>query len=170
MVNPVLELRKPSDQGIDAQRNIRADTEGKQNIPCSKIRHFGILIILNESCLRNSLCKDTLVATVPSEAGNNCLMWKVPSCTRRGEGILPSGCGVQGWAGCVNKPYYLSTKSLLWAQTPLSCQFFKNSLLPCLKGMKAACFGHFFESHIFMGSCMDEIKFVFLLFFCFMSI
>ena len=42
----------------------------------------------------------------------------------------------------------------------MSCIFFMNLLLLCLKGMKmkAPCFGHFFESHISMSSNKHELN------------
>ena len=47
----------------------------------------------------------------------------------------------------------------LLPQTPtsLSRQFLSNVLFLCLKGIKAACFGHFFESHISMSSYTHKI-------------
>ena len=39
---------------------------------------------------------------------------------------------------------------LLLYQFTTSCQFFTNLLFLCLKGIKAACFGHFFESQRIM--------------------
>ena len=36
---------------------------------------------------------------------------------------------------------------------PLPCQLLTNLLFLCLNGIKAACFGQFFESHIFMSFC-----------------
>lgn len=33
----------------------------------------------------------------------------------------------------------------------MSCQFFTDVWFLCLKGIKASCYGHFFESHILKG-------------------
>lgn len=50
-----------------------------------------------------------------------------------------------------NKPCYFFTNLLLPAQTSLSCQFFINLLFLYIKGITTSCFGHFFESQIFMA-------------------
>lgn len=53
----------------------------------------------------------------------------------------------------MNKVCYFFTKLLPKVQTPLSCHFLTNlSFLDLkVKGIKASCFCHFFESHIFKG-------------------
>ena len=57
--------------------------------------------------------------------------------------------------------YYLVSNSI-------SCQFFKNLLLLCLKGISGSCFSHFFGFHIYGTSvCMF---FFFLLLICLVSI
>ena len=70
----------------------------------------------------------------------------------------------------INKPWYFFTNLLAQAQMSLSCQFFTNLLFSCLKGTKDACFGHFFESCICMGSYTYKVKFVFFLLICLVSI
>ena len=85
---------------------------------------------------------------VLTKAGNKCLMSKEPSLY---QDILITR------DGSINKPCYffntLLSDLLPFTQTPLSCQFFTNVLFffsPNSK--KAACFGHFFESHIPMNA------------------
>ena len=63
--------------------------------------------------------------------------------------------------GCINKLCYFFTNLL--PQLSLSCQFFTNLMFLSLRSIKAACFGHFFEFHISMSSCMYKIKIVFFL-------
>lgn len=75
--------------------------------------------------------------------------------------LLPE-TGTSG-AGRLCEQNLLLLHQLPLAQTPLLCQFFTNLLFRCLQDIKAACFGHFFESHIFMNSCTYKIKSVFLL-------
>ena len=52
----------------------------------------------------------------------------------------------------MNRPCYFLSNSLTQPTPFLSGQFFKNVQFLCLKSIKAACFGHFFESPIFMRS------------------
>lgn len=68
----------------------------------------------------------------------------------------------EGQEGCINKAYYFFTNLLPELQTSLPCQFSTNVLFLWLKGVKSTCFGHFFESRIFMGSYTYRITFVFL--------
>lgn len=69
-------------------------------------------------------------------------------CTRRVEILTTRESG-----SLVPRRLYTQTMLLLHQFTiQLSCQFFTSLLFPCLKGTKAACFGHSFESHILYGA------------------
>ena len=56
---------------------------------------------------------------------------------------------IQGQEGYINKTSGFFTNLLPQAQTYLSCQFFTNFLFLRLQVIKAPCFGHFSEPHIF---------------------
>ena len=66
----------------------------------------------------------------------------------------------------INKLYYFFTNLVPQAQTSLSCHFLTNVLFLGLKGIKAICFGHFFESHISVSSHTYGINICFL--FCYL--
>ena len=79
-------------------------------------------------------------------------MWKVQSLHMEVEGhpyYQRQGIPRLGQEISINKPCYFFTNLLLKAQTPLSCHFFTNLLFLCLKGVKAACFCHFYGSYIY---------------------
>lgn len=90
-------------------------------------------------------------------------MWMVSYLSQEGKGhSYHQRQRSQGQDGCINLIiYYL----LPLTHTTLPCQFFVDSFLVCLKVIiKASCFGHFFESHIFVGlpyAHLYVIKFVF---------
>ena len=74
------------------------------------------------------------------------------------ETFLSPETGNSGPRRHINKLCYFFTDLRPRAQTSLSCQFITNVLFLGLKGVKAVCFGYFFESHISMSSCMYGIK------------
>ena len=104
---------------------------------------------------------------IPLKAGNRPPTWKAP-CLYQKEKRHPyhQRCGAQGWKGCINKPCYFT--NLLPNPKPLCLVNSSRIYCFCLKGMKAACLGHFFESLFifYWFPCTYKIKFVFLLLIC----
>ena len=77
--------------------------------------------------------------------------------------------GTEGWEGYVNQLCLDSPLISTQAQVSLPCQFLMNLLFLCLKGIKAASFGHFL-SCILGDLHMYEINLDFLLLICLASI
>lgn len=59
--------------------------------------------------------------------------------------------------GLRNKPQFFRASSPPRLK-PLCLSVFHKSLFLCLKGITAACFGPFFESHIFLGSRIYKLN------------
>lgn len=96
-----------------------------------------------------------------------CLLWKqkinspcevYPPYTWKVEGILIVKDKDFRVEKAVQTHYFINV--LPQTQTSLSCQFSTN-LFFYAEGLKAACFGHLFESHMFISSCLYKVKFVF---------
>ena len=91
---------------------------------------------------------DPLLSPLKQEINLSCE--RNPLCTRRQQDILTT-------TDTEFRAYINFVTSLLiyYLSNSISCQFFKNLLLLCLKGISGSCFSHFFDFHIYGTSvCM----------------
>ena len=97
---------------------------------CPQICHFGLLVILNESCLENSWHGNTLTHLCPPESRK--LISHVMVFSMHEEGrkhAYHRRQGVQGRESCGNNFCYFFFDLRSQAQTPLFCQTFTNNCL-----------------------------------------
>ena len=144
----------------------------------------GILIILNESYLRNGQWKRdtvTLCCLLQSRKSISHVKGVLLTPTGRRTPLLPE-VGNLGPEACISKSCYFFNL-LPQAQTPfrfftnwapqtqvsLLCQFLTNLLLLCLKSIKAAYFGYFLGS-ISMRPLCTQLKLVSFLLICLVPI
>ena len=83
---------------------------------------------------------------------------RCPPCTKRQRGSLITRNGIRGQEGYINNPCYFFANELPQAQTSFFCPFFPNVLFLCPNGIKAACFGRFFEPPVFGDLVHTKIK------------